>query len=66
MRLPDTTGNELIITANNIRSGIKYFIHTGSLEYHIPEELKKIGLNKDSIIYKPVHDLKEIYNKLLK
>lgn len=66
MRLPDMIGNDFILKANEIQPGIRYFIHTGSLEYVIPGELINIGITKDFILHKPVSDMDEVYQKILK
>lgn len=65
MRLPDMIGNDFILKANQIQPDIKYFVHTGSLEYKIPQELKEIGLDNDSILHKPVADMNEVYKRIL-
>ncbi len=57
MRLPDMIGNDFIIKADTIQSGIKYFVHTGSHEYRLPEKLKALGLSSETIIYKPILDM---------
>ena len=38
MRLPDMVGDDLILKANEIQPGIKYFVHTGSLDYVLTED----------------------------
>lgn len=61
MRLPDMTGNDLITRAFTIRPEIKYFIHTGSLDYQLPDDLRRLGLTEKMIIHKPVTDIMSIY-----
>jgi len=62
MRLPDMTGNDLISRAYAIRPDTKYFIHTGSLDYQLPDDLRRLGLTEKMIIHKPVTDIMSIYN----
>ncbi len=57
MRLPDMIGNDFIIKADKLQSGIKYFVHTGSHEYRLPEKLKSLGMSRETILYKPILDM---------
>jgi len=57
MRLPDMEGKEFILKASEIVKDVHFFIHTGSLDYSIDDELGRLGLNQESIIYKPINDL---------
>ncbi|MCP4129529.1 MAG: response regulator [bacterium] len=65
IRLPDMDGNDVVMQAHKIRPGIKYFIHTGSLDYRVPEELSKLGLQDDSVLRKPVRDMDIVYNTIV-
>jgi DNA-binding NtrC family response regulator len=65
MRLPDMDGDRFIMKCNEIRPGIRYFIHTGSLDYRISDELKKIGMTDSSILYKPIPDMNSIVRSIL-
>jgi len=65
MRLPDMDGERFIIKCNEIRPGIRYFIHTGSLDYHLSDELKGIGMTDSSVLYKPVPDMNLIVRSIL-
>lgn len=60
IRLPDMDGDEFIRRANALRPGIRYLIHTGSLEYTITDDLAAIGIAAEHIIYKPVRDMRQI------
>lgn len=66
MRLPDMIGNDFITQANEMHPGIKYFVHTGSHEYRLPEKLIAIGMSHESILYKPVTDMNEIFQAITK
>jgi len=68
MRLPGIDGNELIVQAHKNLPEMKFIIHTGSTDYHIPESLKNIGILQEHIINKPVLNMdvfKETIAKLL-
>ena len=60
MRLPDITGNEFILAAHKLSEKCKFIIHTGSLNYVIPEELKKIGVLEEAVLFKPVLSLANV------
>lgn len=64
MRLPDMIGNELILKAHSARPEIKFFIHTGSIDYQLPDELREIGLTEHEIIHKPILDMMTLYDKI--
>jgi len=66
MKLPDMYGNEIILNAYKIRNNTKYFIHTGSLDYVVSDDLVNLGLSNDSIIFKPIRDMEELYRKIEK
>jgi len=66
MRLPDMTGDELILSATGISPGTHFFIHTGSLDYRLSEKLREIGIGEDDIIQKPVSDMGEIYRAIMR
>lgn len=66
MRLPDMTGDELILRAVEVAPGTHFFIHTGSLDYRLPEKLRAIGLSEDDVIHKPVSDMGEIFRAIMR
>jgi CheY-like chemotaxis protein len=61
MRLPDITGDELIIKAAGISPDVHFFIHTGSMDFRLSERLRDIGMQDSDIIQKPVRDMNEIF-----
>lgn len=65
MRLPDTAGDELILQAMTLSPNMHYFIHTGSMDYHLSQKLRQIGMQDCDILQKPVRDMNEIYNAIL-
>ncbi len=58
VRLPDMDGNEFIVRASRIRPALKFIIHTGSLDYRLPDELTALGIGEESVVHKPVRDMK--------
>ncbi len=57
MRLPGMDGNDFIQNAHEFQPEMKFLIHTGSSEYVLPQDLKKIGLKTEHVIKKPVVDM---------
>ncbi len=66
IRLPDMSGNDFILKANTIRPGTAFFVHTGSIDYALPEELVNIGMTEESVLHKPIIDMNEITQAILK
>ncbi len=64
MRLPGIDGNSFIRAAYSINSQIKFIIHTGSSDYTLPEDLKRIGLTRSHIHFKPVANLGDMLTVL--
>jgi DNA-binding response OmpR family regulator len=60
VRLPDMDGSELVVRASVICPGLAFIMHTGSVDYQPGEELAALGVDGDSIIRKPVRDMREI------
>jgi DNA-binding response OmpR family regulator len=65
LRLPDTSGTDLISRVSRERSHIKYFIFTGSLDFILNDEMRSLGLSDESVIYKPVRDMSELYKRIM-
>jgi DNA-binding NtrC family response regulator len=57
MRLGKTDGNTLILEANKIQPDIFFIIYTGSVDYTLPDSLKRLGISKEVVFKKPVTDL---------
>jgi DNA-binding response OmpR family regulator len=64
VRLPDMSGNDLAVKAAGARPGMKFIMHTGSVDYMPTDELAALGVDGDSIIRKPVKDMGEIRLKI--
>lgn len=65
MRLPDTTGDELIMKAATFSPDVHYFIHTGSMDYRLSNKLRELGMKESDILQKPVRDMNEIYQAII-
>ncbi len=65
IRLPDTTGDELIMQAVAFSPDVHFFIHTGSMDFRLSHRLREIGMQDCDILQKPVRDMNEIYNAIL-
>lgn len=66
MRLPDMTGNEFILSAYKKKPQLKFIINTGSIDYSIPKDLRDIGIKRDQVFIKPIKNLFDFVNAVLK
>lgn len=57
MRLAGMNGNEFIQRARAFKKDLKIIIFTGSVDYTLPEELRRLGLRRSNILFKPLTDL---------
>lgn len=57
LRLPGFSGEELIHLAHRHFPEQRYIIHTTSLNYDPPEELKAIGIRSEHVFHKPISAL---------
>jgi len=57
IRLPKLDGDSLILQAHLLRPQMRFPIHTGSVEYQLPDELKTFGVAQEHIFLKPQMDL---------
>jgi DNA-binding NtrC family response regulator len=64
IRLPGMDGNKFIEKALAIRPSCKVIIHTGSLDYTIPPMLEQLGIREESILFKPVIQLRQYVDKI--
>jgi CheY-like chemotaxis protein len=64
MRLPGINGNQFILRALQNSPECKFIIHTGSIDYTIPRELKEKGITQQSILFKPVTGLHLYLDKI--
>ena len=57
IRLGGMDGLEFIKTLHARRPGIRYLIHTGSTDFQLDAQLRKIGLTESEVLFKPVLDM---------
>lgn len=69
MRMDGIDGEETMIKLRTINPQLKFIVHTGSSEYYINDELKKIGIKEEFFFKKPVLNMESFViaiNKILK
>jgi len=54
IRLPGMNGNEFIEAAHALRPALHFVVHTGAMDYVLPDELRRFGLTEDSVFLKPL------------
>lgn len=64
IRLHGMNGNEFIVAAHAIKPALRFVIHTGTLDYILPDELRRIGLTDDSVFLKPISDINALFSLL--
>lgn len=64
MRLPGMDGNSFILQAHCLQPQLEYVIHTGSTTYVIPEELRRLGITQEDILFKPLQDMHLMVKKI--
>jgi DNA-binding NtrC family response regulator len=64
MRLPGMDGAEFILKAYKLNPDMRFVIHTGSTNYVLSDELRKIGIMPEQVLLKPVKDMAEIIDTL--
>lgn len=65
IRLPGMDGNDFVMNASKISIRTAFIIHTGSTEYFLPEQLKKLGIRQEDVFNKPLDDL-DVIGKAIK
>ena len=69
LRLPGISGDTMILQSHSMKPEMKFLIHTGSVDYRMPDELKAIGMGSENLFLKPIPDLTVIIdaiNKILR
>lgn len=64
MRLPGMSGEDFIRQARKIAPELRCLIHTGSLEYVLPADLREQGMCDSDILHKPIADLACLADRL--
>lgn len=62
MRLPGMDGNETIRSLHEIAPDLRFIVHTGSVDYIVPSDLKRLGIREEHIFQKPLSDMSPIAN----
>ena len=57
LRLPAMSGDVLVARSLEKRPGLRFIIHTGSVDYHLTEELGRLGVKSEHVFFKPLIDL---------
>ena len=60
VRLPDMSGEELVLLLAPLHPDTEFFIFTGSLEYIPPPELHQWGVTEQQVLHKPLMDLEQV------
>jgi len=60
MRLPGMDGNATIRQIHDLAPGMRFIIHTGSIDYRVPADLQTLGIRPDHLFHKPLIDMKPI------
>ncbi|CCO25428.1 response regulator [Maridesulfovibrio hydrothermalis] len=64
MRLPVMHGNDLIIHLKAQHPDMDFIIHTGSVDYAVPPDVKAYGISSDNVLLKPVADMDLFIQKI--
>ena len=65
IRLPKLDGDSFILAAHEQYPHMRFLIHTGSVEYKLPDELKRFGITHDHVFLKPQMDL-SVFEKAIR
>ena len=57
MRLPGIDGNASIRSLHALCPDMKFIVHTGSSDYTLPGDLRKLGLGHAQVYLKPLLDM---------
>jgi len=66
LRLPGISGDTMILKSHSMNPDMKFLIHTGSVDYRLPDELKAIGMGSENLFLKPIPDLTVIIDAINK
>ncbi len=64
MRLPVMHGNDLIINLKELHPDMDFIIHTGSVDYAVPPDVRTYGISSDNVLLKPVADMDMFLQKI--
>jgi DNA-binding NtrC family response regulator len=57
MRLPEMSGDTLILRAHDLSPNTGFLIATGSISFELTDELRRIGIGPEHVFMKPVPDM---------
>lgn len=60
IRLPGMNGNAAIKALRELCPDMKFIVHTGSVDYRVPNELKLLGIRDEHLFRKPLADMTRI------
>lgn len=66
IRLPGMNGTEFLLKTAPAHPEIAFIVSTGSYNYDIPYQLRNLPQVYDRVFEKPVTDLKEMENEMIK
>lgn len=65
IRLPGMNGHEFIQAAHARNTDLRFMIYTGTVNYQLPDALRRIGLADDSVFIKPITDPVALFDRLI-
>ncbi|MDJ0864199.1 MAG: response regulator [Gammaproteobacteria bacterium] len=60
LRLPGIDGGTAIRRLHSIRPDMRFVIHTGSVAFSVPNDLRALGISDYQLFRKPVADLQKL------
>ena len=60
MRLPGMDGNTAIRSIHELCPNMCFIVHTGSVDYIVPHDLKSLGIREEHLFQKPLSDMTPI------
>jgi len=57
MRLPGMDGNATVVAMHALRPQLLFLVHTGSVNYSLPPELRALGMTQEHVFMKPLADM---------
>jgi len=64
MRLPGMNGNQFIQRASVFQNQLQFLIHTGSIEYTLPDYLRTNNKVRQSVFFKPVVNMASLVSEM--
>ena len=64
MRLPGITGNQFIEQASSILPALRFVIHTGSVDYVLPQNIRDLGVTDQDVFLKPISDIEKLFKRI--